>query len=520
MKLDSEQVLQNRARPSRRDAPASGWPRTCVLLAAAMVGILTIYRETAASIVGLWSSSDTFMHGYAIVPIVLFLVWGKRSVLADIAPRHDYLGFVLLAIAGCGWLVASAAQVQVVQQYAMTAMIPATVVALAGRRAAMAIAFPLAFLLLGVPFGEAFLPRLMDWTAEFAVGALRFSGIPVYREGNFFAIPSGQWSVVEACSGLRYLIASLTVGALFAYLNYQRAWKRVLFIALSLAVPIVANFLRAYMIVMIGHLSNMKLAVGVDHFLYGWVFFGVVIGLLFCLGSFWRDPAPTADPQGWQGQPASMAAAVAAGCAVLGTAAVWPAYAAHLDSAAGEGGPVALASPRAGSGWAADGADTLDWRPRYSGAVASSFQLYRKEGRAVALYVGYYRDQRPGAELVSSINSVDTPSWVGMSTAQRTEELGATVAVRETHLRAGARRLLVWDWYRIGESEFSSPYLAKAILARDRLLGRSDDSAVIILASPYEERPERAAETLREFSREMRLALLEALADAKRGSSR
>ena len=173
MKLDSEQVLQNRARPSRRDAPASGWPRTCVLLAAAMVGILTIYRETAASIVGLWSSSETFMHGYAIVPIVLFLVWGKRSVLADIAPRHDYLGFVLLAIAGCGWLVASAAQVQVVQQYAMTAMIPATVVALAGRRAAMAIAFPLAFLLLGVPFGEAFLPRMMDWTAEFAVGALR-----------------------------------------------------------------------------------------------------------------------------------------------------------------------------------------------------------------------------------------------------------------------------------------------------------------------------------------------------------
>jgi EpsI family protein len=78
----------------------------------------------------------------------------------------------------------------------------------------------------------------------------------------------------------------------------------------------------------------------------------------------------------------------------------------------------------------------------------------------------------------------------------------------------------VWQWYRIGESDLSSPYLAKAILARDRLLGRSDDSAVIILAAPYEERPERAAETLREFSREMRLALLEALADAKRGGSR
>ena len=519
MKLDPEQVLQKRSPVSLRDAPASSWPRTGVLLAAAFIGILAIYWDTAASIVGVWASSETFKHGYSIVPIVLFLVWRKRSVLARIEPRPDHLGFVLLALAGCGWLVATAGHVQAVQQFAFVSMIPATVVALAGRRAAMAIAFPLAFLFLGVPFGEALLPPLMDWTANFTVGALRLSQIPVHREGNFFAIPSGRWSVVEACSGLRYLIASLTVGALFAYLNYQRAWKRVLFLALSIAVPIVANFLRAYMIVMIGHLSNMKLAVGVDHFLYGWVFFGIVIGLLFWLGSFWSDPAPTADLPLPHSQPASLAVAIAAGCAVIGTAAVWPVYAAHLDNAATERRPVLLASPKAGAGWSADAADTLDWRPRYSGAVASRFQLYRKDDRAVALYVAYYRDQRPGAELVSFFNSLETASWVSLSTAQRTEELGATVPLLETRLGGGARRLLVWQWYRIGESELGSPYLAKAILARDRLLGRGDDSAVIVIATPYEDRPERAAETLREFGRDMRPALLEALAAAAIGGA-
>ena len=520
MKLDPEQVLQTRSPVSPGDAAASRWPRTGVLLAAALIGILALYWDTAASIVGVWASSETFKHGYAIVPIVLFLVWRERSVLARIEPRHDYLGFVLLALAGCGWLVATAGHVQVVQQFGMVVMIPATVIALAGRRAAMAIAFPLAFLLLGVPFGEGLLPRLMDWTANFTVGALRFTGIPVYREGNFFAIPSGQWSVVEACSGLRYLIASLTVGALFAYLNYQRTWKRAVFFALSVAVPIVANFLRAYMIVMIGHVSDMKLAVGVDHFIYGWVFFGIVIGLLFWLGSFWRDPAPAADLSVPHGEPASLAAALAAGCALIGTGAVWPLYAAHLDNAAGDRRSVSLAIPNAAAGWAAEAVDTFDWRPRYSGAVASSFQLYRKEGRTVALYLAYYRDQRPGAELISSMNHLDTTSWLSMSTGQRTEELGATVALHEIHLRGGARRLLVWQWYRIGESELSSPYLAKAVLARDRLLGRGDDSAVIVIATPYEDRPERAAQTLREFGREMRPTLLEALARAGIGGAR
>ena len=181
-------------------------------------------------------------------------------------------------------------------QYALVAMVAATVVALAGRRAAWALAFPLGVLLLAVPFGEAFLPRMMEWTADFTVAALRMSGIPVYREGTFFTIPSGNWAVAEACSGLRYLIASVTVGAVYAYLIYRSWWKRALFLALSTVVPIGANFVRAYMIVLVGHLSSMKLAVGVDHLIYGWVFFGLVIGLLFWLGAFWRESAAPLPP--------------------------------------------------------------------------------------------------------------------------------------------------------------------------------------------------------------------------------
>src|SRR5258706_16017176 len=149
-------------------------------------------------------------------------------------------------------------------------MIWARVLAIWGREVAGAIGFPLGFLVLGVPMGEGLIPPMMDWTADFTVRALQFSGIPVFREGLFFTIPSGNWSVVEGCSGVRYLIASLTVGVLFAYLSYRRTWKRLLFAAMSIVVPIIANGMRAYLIVMIAHLSNNQLAHGVDHFIYGW----------------------------------------------------------------------------------------------------------------------------------------------------------------------------------------------------------------------------------------------------------
>ena len=41
------------------------------------------------------------------------------------------------------------------------------------------------------------------------------------------------------------------------------------------------------MIVMIGHLSGNKLAVGVDHLIYGWVFFGIVMMAMFMIGARW-----------------------------------------------------------------------------------------------------------------------------------------------------------------------------------------------------------------------------------------
>jgi exosortase A len=499
--------------------PERGWRFALPIMAAALFVVLATYRDTAKSLVAIWASSDTFAHGYLVVPIALTLVWMKRREVAALAPRPDVLGFLLLAAAGFAWLAAEAAQVQVLRQYALAAMVPATVLALAGRRVAWTLAFPLAFLLLAVPFGEAFLPRLMEWTADFTVGALRTSGIPVYREGTFFAIPSGYWSVGEACSGLRYLIASVTVGAVYAYLTYRTWWKRSLFLALSIAVPIIANFLRAYMIVMIGHLSSMKLAVGVDHLVYGWLFFGVVIGLLFWLGSFWREaPAPAPPRHAFvHASPASPALMVGAALATAALGAAWPLYLPYLDRV--DDAPIRLATPpSAAAGWSLEPQQEAKWRPHYRGAAASSLAVYRKDERSVAVYLAYYRDQRQGAELVSSQNLIagagDLP-WTRMSESLRSEDLpSGRMELRQTRLASANARLLVWDWYRIAGYDLANPYVAKALLARDRLLGRGDQSAAIVLAAPYDANPEVAAETLRHFLRDMLPAIEAALASA------
>ena len=149
--------------------------------------------------------------------------------------------------------------------------------------------FPLAFLFFAVPFGEALVPKLMDWTADFTVAAVKLSGVPVYREGTHFVIPSGQWSVIEACSGIKFLIASLMGGSLYAWLMYRSPGRRLAFIGASIVVPLLANWLRAYAIVMMGHLSNNRLMTNDDHIVFGWVLFGAIMLLMYWWGARWRE---------------------------------------------------------------------------------------------------------------------------------------------------------------------------------------------------------------------------------------
>jgi exosortase len=171
--------------------------------------------------VSIWSRSDTFAHAFLVPPIALWLIWRQRERLATLDARPCMWMLLLMAGVALAWLLGDLASVNALTQFAMTGLLVLTVPAVLGLRVARAILFPLVFLFLAVPFGEFLLPQLMDWTADFTVLALRGSGIPVFREGNRIVIPSGAWLVVEACSGVRYLLASLMVGTLFAYLTYR-----------------------------------------------------------------------------------------------------------------------------------------------------------------------------------------------------------------------------------------------------------------------------------------------------------
>lgn len=488
--------------------PAAGypWPKAALIAGLSLLAIFALYWPTFHSMLEIWERSETFAHGYLIFPISAWLIWRQRHHLAQIEPKPDWRGLVLLALAGAGWLLADAGSVNVVAQYACIALLIAAIWGVLGLKVVRAIFFPLAFLLFAVPVGEFLIAPLMEFTADFTVKALQITGIPVYREGTFFSIPSGDWSVVEGCSGLRYLIASITLGVLYAYLTF-RSWKRrLIFSIASLIVPVIANGFRAYMIVMIAHLSDMKLALGVDHFIYGWVWFGIVMLILFWVGSFWREDEdhqkfPESPGEGAERDQDNSRKFILTAMAVLMLSMLSPLYSAWLNKHADL--EVARIEVTTNGGWQLDEIPTTDWLPRWLGADQQIRGNYQLGGERVFMEINYYRSQRQDRELINSQNVFipqKHPMWsnVGEDT-KRVIVHGKDITVRQAKLRSFDQRLLAWQWNLIDGSMVTNDYVAKFRLALNKVIGKGDDGVSIIIATPYKDELGPAEKTLSAF---------------------
>lgn len=496
------------AAPRREHSAAALWTAVAAVVGAVVVA----YWQTFASLVSVWRQSDTFAHCFLILPISLYLIWRKRAEL-ERAPTHvSWLGLAAIVVLALGWVVASSANVQVGQQLTVVLLLPAVVLALLGIEAARLIAFPLAFLLFAVPFGEVLIPVLMDVTADFTVAALRLTGMPVFREGTYFSIPSGDFEVAKACSGIRYLVACLTLGILYSYISFRSWRKRAVFIAISIIAPVIANGLRAYMIVMIAHLSGMKYAVGLDHLIYGWLFFGALIALLFWGGSFFRDepqdehraevPAGTPKRDGMLSLGFSATTAVA--LVALGPYLLYGRDAGAADASWARGVPV-LGEP-----WRGPSATTDAWRLEDGGAARAFHGNYESGETEVTLDVLAFGRQTPGAEMVGAINAlIDSRRWQILESGLAADVGG--VSPREILIRGDGGRRVVWYWYDVGGSRTATDLRAKALEAWNQLIHGSSASALIVL-STRESVGGDARESLADFAR----AALPAIADCLR----
>jgi exosortase A len=392
---------------------------------------------------------------------------------------------------GFVWLVADLVNIQIIKQGAVVGMLTGGFWTILGNRIASKIMFPLVYLFFMVPAGGEFVRPLMEFTASFSVFLIRLTGIPDFREGLNLTLTSGQWTVAEACSGINYLIASISIGLVYAYITFSSYWKRAVFVLVSMIAPILANGIRAFLIVMLGHFSNMTLAVGVDHIIYGAVFFGLVMMLLFYLGSFWKDPPLIEEACPGSAMPFANRPFYSALLLMGLFYVVWPMGSAWLSKKQ----PTPAASEQdlklalAKKDWQAVENPQWAWSPQFNGATVESI-VYFSHGQAIfGLYeASFGQETQGGAELVNSQNVLVTAeqrkSWKVIQTGtMQLADNGKLLTADQTVISGSGRSLVILSWYKIGAHETADPYRAKWLQLLKRLSNdTSPELQVVLLA--------------------------------------
>lgn len=276
-----------------------------------------VYYKALADMTSVWLGSETYSYCFFILPLCLYLIYEKKAQLAYVSIKPSLLLLIPLLFGQAIFLLSDLAGIGVLTHLAAYGSLICLIGAVYGVNILKFLMFPLGYLILSVPMGEELVPALQNITADISVYLVELVGIPVYREGLYIYISNGTFEVAEACSGIRFLISMIAIGLLYAYLYYQSIWRRLVFVALSLIIPIVANGIRAFGIIYIGHKSDMQHAVGADHLVYGWLFFSIVLLLLMAVGKFWREDLADKVNDSQPAKPAQLPLSIATSATLL-----------------------------------------------------------------------------------------------------------------------------------------------------------------------------------------------------------
>jgi exosortase D (VPLPA-CTERM-specific) len=243
--------------------------------------ILAVYRSALVTMAYYGWASEDYSYGYLIPLVVLYLVWEKREVLSEVKSVPSWYGLIPLALGiALYWLGELGGEFYTLYCSFWLVVVAAFWVHL-GWRKIKSIWFALIMMLTMFPFPNYVNVRLTFQlkllSSRLGVWMLHVYGMSAYREGNVIDLGFTQLQVVDACSGLRYVMPLMILSLLLAYWFRDHWWKRILLVLSSVPLAIFVNGFRIAVTGVLYSMVGAKAAEGFFHGFSGWLIF------LFCI---------------------------------------------------------------------------------------------------------------------------------------------------------------------------------------------------------------------------------------------
>lgn len=241
-----------------------------------------------------WWNIDTYAHILVVPAILVWLVALRWPQIARLDPQPWFGGVAALALALAVWALGRISAINLIAHLGAVMALSAAALAILGPRIGAMLMVPMGYSLFLVPFGDEIIAPLQSITARIAVWLTELSGISARIDGYHIDTPAGLFIVAEACSGVKFLIAMVALGALLCATAFESWRRRAAVMAACVIVPILANGVRAWATIYVAQIYGAQVAGGFDHIVYGWIFFALVVALVIAIALPFAEREPDA----------------------------------------------------------------------------------------------------------------------------------------------------------------------------------------------------------------------------------
>ncbi len=260
--------------------------------------LFSIYRSPLTYLLGEWRKED-FTYCFMVPFIVLYLIREQRGTLKTTPSLPSWKGLIPI-ILGIGLYFMGELAAEYTTLYLSLWLVIVGLCRLhLGWHKLKIIAFPLAFSLASfTPPSALYLPltfRLKLISSQLGVAMMQLYGLSAFREGNVIDLGFTKLQVVDACSGLRFVIPLFLMGLLLAYYYKAPLWKKLFLVLSTIPLSIFTNSLRIALVGILYQFFGAAAAEGFFHDFTGWFIFLVTLALLLLESRLLNNGQSTVD---------------------------------------------------------------------------------------------------------------------------------------------------------------------------------------------------------------------------------
>jgi exosortase D (VPLPA-CTERM-specific) len=474
-----------------------------------VLSILWFYRSTLLILANALTTSEDYSFGLLLPLVSCYIVYLKWPKISQSAWQPSWLGLLIIFLGFGLYIFGELVAVLYLGPISFLVVLTGLLFLLWGWDLVRLLWFPLFLLFFMVPLPAMVIKNLTlplqlisSWLAA---GLLHLIGIPLLRQGNVIDLGVRQLQVVDACSGLRYILSLFSLGMIYCYFYQRCLWKAAVLLICLVPAAILANALRVAAMGLFPALQE-----GFLHSFSGWLIFVFCLGLVALLNwimNYLKPPAASGKDQGAAPSVATPAGSSPSKSPYLIAALILIIICGPLTLRLSHARPVPLLQtfdnfPMQLGPWQGHREYLDAAMAKAVGADQYLEAVYANPGHAsISVWIAYFETQQKGLDqrLHSPIHCLTGAG--GQILESHIIDLSPGHPVRYLLMKYGDSRQIVYFWYLQRGRWLSSEYDRYFFMGLDGLVRHRNDGAIVRLITPIGSDLETSRQELTSFAK-------------------